>query len=158
MIACAGVDDQERVRAALKRGARDKPGVEYRPIRLGLGPAVDQVQAGPVTAQCAAEALENVRVARSRSLRYDDLPVADTEVGQLEAIGIERTFARSYGRVVVCPNPADDVDRTARAQQVRKRRQPVAGQVVRRDQGDDAWYENACQSKDANHESWMVGL
>ena len=55
VIACVRVHQYEWMGAALKRGTRDKPGVEQGLLRLGLRSPVDQVQARAIAIQRSQE-------------------------------------------------------------------------------------------------------
>jgi hypothetical protein len=98
MVSGIRIDEQERVRATLERGAGNEPGLEDRLCRFRLCAPVDQVQAGAVAADCTQESGQQILVARRRSLCDDGLAMTDAEVRQLESIG-GFTAGLSYARI-----------------------------------------------------------
>ena len=77
----------------------------------------------------------------SRALRDHDLAVPNAKVAELESIRIKGVLASFRGWIVVSADPAQYVYRKAGAQQVRQRRQAVAGKIVRRYQCHYPGYE-----------------
>ncbi len=117
MVTGIRIHQDKRVRATFQRGAGDKPRSQQRLPDARLRAAIDQVQTGTVAVERGQVAGQQVLVPCRRGLRDDDLAVADAEVGQLEAVRVERAFARFHGRVVEGPDPGQHVYRQPRSEQ-----------------------------------------
>ena len=68
------------------------------------------MQAAAIAVQGTDKARKQILVPCGRGLRDDHLAMADAEIGQLEAVRIERPLTGLRGGIVVRADPAQYVD------------------------------------------------